>query len=356
MVKRMTLDRESSEYWNEMYQQIYSFPEMFSASLDKYEENPWTIEDYKGIAFTGMGGSAISALLIKGLYENSMHIPIILIQGFKLPKWISKDWLLIGTSFSGNTYETNSIIQSALDRNIDVKLITSGGKLLETAKKNNIDVFILDSSLQINGNTVKLQPRAALPMSISPLLIMMEKINPIGFNKTRTIEELIKDRKSWDIESQNNFAKEIAYRIHSKIPIFLGAEYTSPIAYRAKCQLNENSKYPAFYNQFPEFVHNEIESFYSFENILQVITFYSEFLSTQNKNIIKITQEILKEKIDFQIFTIQKNDKISEMLSTIMFWDYVSLYLSHLTKKNPVVVENIIKLKEKMKKVFNQTR
>ena len=37
-----------------------------------------------------------------------------------------------------------------------------------------------------------------------------------------------------------------------------GADLTTPVAYRWKCQINENAKLPAFFSELPEVDHNEI--------------------------------------------------------------------------------------------------
>jgi glucose/mannose-6-phosphate isomerase len=42
------------------------------------------------------------------------------------------------------------------------------------------------------------------------------------------------------------------------ITVVYGADLTAPVAYRWKCQLNENAKLPAFCAELPEADHNEI--------------------------------------------------------------------------------------------------
>ena len=53
-------------------------------------------------------------------------------------------------------------------------------------------------------------------------------------------------------------ADEIAEQIAGTVPLIYGCELTAPVAYRWKCQVNENAKQHAFEHQLPELDHNEI--------------------------------------------------------------------------------------------------
>jgi glucose/mannose-6-phosphate isomerase len=53
-------------------------------------------------------------------------------------------------------------------------------------------------------------------------------------------------------------ASELAAAIEGSVPQIAGCGLTSPVAYRWKCQFNENSKWPAFSHTMPELDHNEI--------------------------------------------------------------------------------------------------
>ena len=53
-------------------------------------------------------------------------------------------------------------------------------------------------------------------------------------------------------------AGEIAEQLAGTVPLIYGCDLTVPVAYRWKCQINENAKQHAFENQLPELDHNEI--------------------------------------------------------------------------------------------------
>src|SRR5690349_3469531 len=53
-------------------------------------------------------------------------------------------------------------------------------------------------------------------------------------------------------------AAEIAAAIGAAPTVIYGSDLTAAVAYRWKCQINENAKQPAFSAQLPEADHNEI--------------------------------------------------------------------------------------------------
>ncbi len=59
----------------------------------------------------GMGGSAITGLLIKDILKNEIDIPMHVNQGYHIPKWINNKTLIIACSYSGNTEETLNALE-----------------------------------------------------------------------------------------------------------------------------------------------------------------------------------------------------------------------------------------------------
>ena len=55
-----------------------------------------------------------------------------------------------------------------------------------------------------------------------------------------------------------NKAKSIASQIKGTIPCIYSSDLMNPVAYRWRCQIQENAKQLAFNHQIPEMNHNEI--------------------------------------------------------------------------------------------------
>ena len=80
-------------------------------------ELPDNYQQIKNIVISGMGGSCISADLLKSyLYEKS-SIPVIVNRTSILPAFAGKESLCIFNSYSGGTYETLKCAGEAFKRN-----------------------------------------------------------------------------------------------------------------------------------------------------------------------------------------------------------------------------------------------
>ena len=76
-----------------MYQSIYKFSNHIEESVNYFKENTILNNsniDIKSIMILGMGGSAITGLLIKELFKNELSIPIHVNQGYEIPKWVNE--------------------------------------------------------------------------------------------------------------------------------------------------------------------------------------------------------------------------------------------------------------------------
>ena len=91
--------------------------------------------DYKveNIVFTGMGGSALAALLSKTW--PGYTVPFEVTRGYHLPSYVSSKTLVIASSYSGNTEETISALHEAENAGAHIICISSGGKLADLAKE-----------------------------------------------------------------------------------------------------------------------------------------------------------------------------------------------------------------------------
>ena len=71
--------------------------------------------DWSGILCLGMGGSAAGGMFLSSLAENSGGLPFVVWQDYGLPSWWGPDWLILATSYSGNTEETLNGVRTALE-------------------------------------------------------------------------------------------------------------------------------------------------------------------------------------------------------------------------------------------------
>ncbi len=288
-----------------------------------------------GICLIGMGGSSIAGEMIRCILRERANVPIISVRGYDIPGAVNKDWTVITVSYSGNTEETLSAFDTAINRGCKVCAITTGGEL--ASHSEIIPVQIIPSGLQ---------PRAALPLIISAVLLILQTIlggEPID---PRLLSEDIRTQsKEWSRSLLK--PREFAEKLKQTTPVFVASGHLVPVAYRAKCQMNENAKVPSFYSEIPESNHNEIEAIDSFgERNLLPIFIRSSFESQRIKQRFDATQIIYSEQGCTPI-TVQLKAKttLEEALTLTHYLDMVSVELADIRSVDSTSVPRISRLK-----------
>ena len=201
-----------------------------------------------GICLVGMGGSSIAGEMCRGLLVDKANIPIITVRDYIIPSFVNDKWIVIAVSYSGNTEETLSAFDEADSRGCKIFTVTTGGKLGEKSK--------LLPCIRLHPN---FQPRAALPLIIGAILPIIETLLGIPPSNLHKISNQLEDHsRSWG--SGILSPQQLAESLIDKIPMFIASGHLASVAYRAKCQINENAKAIAINLEIPESNHNEIEA------------------------------------------------------------------------------------------------
>ena len=128
-------------------------------------------KEFDRIVIAGMGGSAIGADLLVAYAFPEIGIPTFILRDYQLPGWATgKNCMVVCSSHSGNTEETNSVLSQAIERNCTIVVITTGGKLFSTA----VDKDIVAWKFEHSG-----QPRAAVGFSFGLLLRLFTRLSLI---------------------------------------------------------------------------------------------------------------------------------------------------------------------------------
>ena len=337
-----------------MHKSISDFSLHIEKSFDFFKENSSLTKNYNdinNIMILGMGGSAITGLLMKELLKNDIDIPIHANQGYDLPKWVNNKTLIIACSYSGNTEETLISCEKCFKRTTNIIGISKGGKLFDLLKNKALNEYVK----MPDG----LQPRAALGFSFSLMLILLNKLEIVGNSFIQdlknSIPNLAEKTKTYSLKDSSNVAYSTANKIFNKNPLIYAEEgIFNIIGYRFKCQLVENSKVLAFNNAIPEMNHNEIEAFTNTVNAkgnFVVIWINDSSYHDRNKKRIKIVSNIWRNKIKNQFFLdIEENsdNKILNYLSYIHLVDWISYHAAILNKIDPSIIPNINELKKSL--------
>ena len=301
-----------------------------------------------GIAVAGMGGSAIGGDVIASVYEADLPSPMVTVRGYNLPDWISSRSLVFVVSYSGNTEESISCLNEALERGCRIICLSTGGRIGEIAAANGLPMITVPSSLQ---------PRAAMGWLSVPIAACLESLGLIG-----SVEDDVREAaavlaglaESYGLESRSdsNPAKQLAAELFECIPVIYGAEVTAVAAFRWKCQINENAKALAFAHELPELDHNEIvgwEHPAADMKRFRIIYLTDEKLHPQNKKRMDITADLLENYVgEILRFSSTGECRLARLLSSVNLGDYLSLYLAVLYGIDPSPVERIENLKRQL--------
>jgi glucose/mannose-6-phosphate isomerase len=309
-------------------------------------------KDFKGLAILGMGGSGFSGDIIKALVFDEIKIPVEVVKGYDLPAFIGKDWLVMAVSYSGNTEETISAVKQGIERGCEVLIECSGGKLEKLAGDSGYTLVKIPSGLQ---------PRGAIGYLFYPAYLVLGKLGLIEIKADDEDEAFELVRHKSDIYNRNtpvekNPAKKLAMEIGDRLPIVYGTEgiYTA-LAYRLKCEMNENGKTPCWWHNFSELNHNETvgwERLSSTTNKFVIITFRDPDETPKIKTRIDVTLGQVKENVDGLIqIAVEGKSKLARALSTLYLGDIASVYHALLTGVDPTPVIKIESLKKELAKL-----
>jgi len=279
---------------------------------------------YSTVIILGMGGSAIAGLLLKG-YLADQQLRIEVVQDYSLPLWAGKHTLVIACSYSGNTEETLSSYKEARRKGCDVVAVTTGGKLEEYARVSKLIV------VNLPGGFV---PRAAMAYEFFAILRILERLRLVE-SKAKDVLRLKQDLKS-QLQSLERSAIALSEKLVNRTPLIYAGKRFEAVAYRWKCQFNENAKTTAFYHSFSEMNHNEMEGFEKIiGNYYAIILRFDEDHRRVQKRMSLTKEVMLRRGISATEIGIHGASLLSKMFSAIIVGDLTSYYLALRYKINP---------------------
>lgn len=204
--------------------------------------------EVQNIVVAGMGGSALGGRIVDSLFNDRLRVPIEIITDYHLPNYVNSKTLVILSSYSGNTEETIAATNDALSKKAQIFIVTTGGKLAELIKKEDLIGYIF-KPIHNPSN----QPRMGLGYSLGIILALLGKNNFITVTEEE-VKRVIKTTEEFvhefgvRIPESKNIAKSIAKSLHNKSINLMASEHLTGVSYAFKNQLNENSK--TFFNSF----------------------------------------------------------------------------------------------------------
>ena len=301
--------------------------------------------DIRNVVLSGMGGSAWPAMYV--MVWPGLNVPFEVSRTYGVPNYVNENTLFIASSYSGNTEETLSALTEAESRGAQIVVMSAGGKLADRAREAGHPLYLIPGGIQ---------PRMSSFYFISAFLELFEPLgllmSKVTMAERQALSDWLKDQiGSWkpDVISKNNPAKQLALEIAGKTAIFYSGPLLSPVANKMKICMNENAKNLAWWNQFPEFSHNEFIGWSSHpvEKPFAVIEIRSNLEHPRVQKRFEVTERMLSGKRPHPfVITPQGETLPQHIFWASMFGDFVCTYVALLNNIDPTPVDLVEKFKE----------
>jgi len=292
-----------------------------------------------GLIVCGMGGSAIGGDLAAAALGSRLGKPLDVVRGYGVPAWTPPDRAILCSSYSGNTEETNACYAAAEAVGAQRIVATTGGAIGDAARSDGVPVI---------GMPAGLQPRAAVGYTFA---IAAEVAALVGAGPAIRTEI---DSSASHLESAREsllaLAADVAGRIHGSVPLLYGCGLTTPVAYRWKCQVNENAKLPAFGHSIPELDHNEIVGWTGAEaGAFSAVLLGDKDQHPRERERFELTAELIADRArDVVTIETEGETRTERLLWAVMLGDLVSLELAAREAVDPTPVDLIEDLKDRL--------
>jgi glucose/mannose-6-phosphate isomerase len=332
---------------------LRAWPELLTAAHDQaavtlsHAAMP-NIDDIDHVVFCGMGGSGIVGDVVTTVGSASLPVPSVVLKQYRTPGFIGPRTLVFAVSYSGNTEETLSMAEGALDAGAHLVTISSGGALEELGTARGRVHHLCSDAFP--------GPRLALGAMVAPAVVTLFKMGfmPEAHAGLVYAQERLarrRDECAAEVEGDRNPARELARKIGRTIPLVYGLGGLGGVAaLRWKQSMNENGKVPAFWNQYPELDHNEICGWGQHGDVTRQVFTLVElrhgFAHTRLFDRSAATRALVEEAV-VQILEVEAGGegRLAQLLDLVYVGDWTSTYLALDQDVDPGPIDAITQLK-----------
>jgi len=336
-----------------MYSLLKNFPAQVREAVDigRAARLPSRIAGIRQIVLCGLGGSAIGGDLLRSALARDLDIPFSVNRTYTLPASVGPGTLVIVSSYSGNTEETNAAHREALRRKAKLLCITSGGATRRLAEKHRSPLISIPPGLP---------PRAALGYSFFPLLIALGRLGCIP-DRRRDIRETVEviDRLAGVYGNPDpgaNAALQLAGKLRNRVGvIYSSTERFDAVGTRWRGQIAENGKSLAFGHVLPEMNHNELVGWKALTgpmSEMQVVFLRDRGDHPRIALRMDLTRGVIARTTSHVDEVWSEGESLyARMFSLVVLGDWVSYYLAILHGEDPTPVAVIDTLKNELSRI-----
>ncbi|MFC1644423.1 SIS domain-containing protein [Patescibacteria group bacterium] len=296
---------------------------------------------FKTITISGMGGSALPAdaldVFIRDLIKRKKaksDLMVYLNRFYKLPNEAYDESLNVICSFSGNTEESISALNEAIENKLPTVGVSAGGKLEEICLKNKI------AHIKIKNLEENFQPRMATGYFFAIILKLLINEGMIDDITKEIVDESVEFEA--EIAEMEETGERIAKRIVGKTPVIYSTDKFRSLAMIWKIKINENAKTPAFWNYFPELNHNEMVGFTNPQSKFFFVMIRDLDDNPQNIKRFEVMANLMNEKgMEVEIVDLKDGSVFAKLFEALYLGDWVSYYLALEYKQDPNPVDMV---------------
>lgn len=326
-----------------MEELIARFPRQLEEALEIGRASELTPKDreIRNVVISGLGGSGIGGNFSSEFCADQLRVPVTVNKGYFIPNFVNEHTLFIVSSYSGNTEETLNALKQAQASGCEIACITSGGKLLETAKSEGYNHILIPGGMP---------PRTCMGYSLVQQLFLMNHYGLINNSFEAELEASIRLMNDQQADIRRA-AAELASDLHGKLPILYAEDRWEAVLLRWRQQINENAKMLCWHHMVPEMNHNELVGWRIPDDRLAVIYLRSGDDFERNVQRMELNQEIIGKYTPNIIELEAKGEgRIQQNFYLVHLGDWVSYYLSVERQVDPVEVGVIDFLKGELAK------
>jgi glucose/mannose-6-phosphate isomerase len=289
-----------------------------------------------------MGGSALPGGILS-VYLADVFVRFPSVKPFAIqqnrsyalpPTCQTADCLHLIASYSGNTEETIACFEEALEKNLSMVVLSSGGKLEALAHTHGIP------HIKLPVPTPTFQPRMGTGYFFAAIVQVLMNVGLLPDLR----EEIVQGSHELKgaLEKLETQGQALAQRLQGKTPVIYAKEGFRDLAMTWKIKINENAKTPAFYNCIPEMNHNEMVGY-----TLPQAAFYALLLDDplddpRNRKRFQVMLPLLQEKgVEGEILDIGDEGVYNRVFKTLLLGDFTAYHLALLYGQEPEPVEMV---------------
>jgi glucose/mannose-6-phosphate isomerase len=301
------------------------------------------------VCIAGMGGSAIGGDMLASFLAKGGKVPVVSWRNYCLPDWAAgEDCLVICSSHSGNTEETLSAFEQALNNGCSILAFCTGGELEKRARTAEKACWIFEH----HG-----QPRTAIPFAFAILLAFMQRtglaqFDPAELNEAVSVMRAQRNFLTANSPVHQNPARRLGGQLLGRNVIILGAGENEVIARRWKGQISELAKAWASFEGLPEMNHNALAGLEAPESLFEMTSaIFLRAKMDHPRNQIRIEHSMQQFLIaGMAVDSVQAVGlgRLAQMWSLLQFGDYVAYYLALDYGVDPTPIEALNALKRKL--------